>query len=97
MLVNGDAVCTPGEPWNAKFDRLATVEEAKESYKIWKNKLSHWSIVHFNGGVAKGPGYGTEIEDFGVENTQPDCEQYGHFLMCLPCARSGKLRTLRFH
>ena len=97
MIADQDAVCTPGKPWNAEFDRLATVNEAKESHKSWEHKLERWTIVGLNGGVAKGPGYGTEIEDFGVENTQPDCKQYDDFLMCLPCARSGKLRTLRFH
>ena len=96
MYVNQDAVCTQGKPWNAEFDRLATVNEAKESYKSWEHNLETWTIVGLDGGVANGPGYGSqtvnfEVDDLGVENAQPRCDKYSEFLMCLPCATSGEL------
>ena len=78
------------------------MNEAKESHKNWEHKLEKWTIVGLNGGVAKGPGYGSqnvnfEIDEFGVENPQPRCDKYGEFLMCLSCTTSGELLTLKFH
>ena len=95
QYVKSDTICTPGNHWNSKFDRLATVKDAKETQTFWKNKLSKWTIVGLNGGVAEGPGYGGQIKDFGVENTQPECGKYGEFLMCLHCATSGERQTVQ--
>ena len=96
MIADQDAVCTPGKPWNAEFDRFATVNEAKESHKSWEHKVERWTIVGLNGGVAKGPGYGNQIVNYetnesGFENGQPRCDKWGEFLMCLSCATPGEL------
>ena len=84
-LVKRESVCNLKGTWTDDFDRLATVEDAKETHSNWKTKLSTWEIVGLNGGKADGPGYGSNIHDSGVNNLQPECDKWGAFIMCRRC------------
>ena len=47
-LVKYESVCSLEGTWTDEFDRLATVEDAKETHGYWKSKLSTWAIVGLN-------------------------------------------------
>ena len=98
-LVKKEEVCNPDKPWSYQFDRLATVNDAKETQGTWKSELTTWAIVGLNGGEALGSGYGGHVKELALENAQPDCAEsgrYGQFLLCLKCEAIGKFGTKHF-
>ena len=73
----------PIEPLPERFDRLATVKEARQSKNDWKQNLGKFDSAGINGGSVH---YRGRINDFGPNGQNGlECNGYGAFIMCMAC------------